>query len=246
MKARTLLAYASVVAGVIIAAGCNSASPSSPSALAGIQPGAGPSGATINGSVTGPSVTSSRGLATLAGPGLTVTVNGTDLSALVDASGAFLLNHVPAGDAQLRFSGPGTDATVTLTSVTSGEEIRITVNVSGNRASIENLTRPGSERRADNAEVEGVVTSGTCASFVVNRVTVTTNAATVFERGTCAGIKTGVEVEVEGTRQADGSVLARLVKFEDDDDDEEDDEDDDNGKIELEGLVTAGGCWLSQ
>lgn len=50
------------------------------------------------------------------------------------------------------------------------------------------------------------------ASFIVQGTRVTTNGATVFDDITCGSLVNGVQVEVEGLRQADGSVLASRVE----------------------------------
>jgi hypothetical protein len=74
-------------------------------------------------------------------------------------------------------------------------------------------------------EGEGRVTSlvaGTACptlQFKVQGITVKTDATTLFEGGTCADIQVGVKVEVKGLRQADGTVLARRIEFNDDEDD---------------------------
>ena len=60
------------------------------------------------------------------------------------------------------------------------------------------------------------VMSGTVCparTFVVDTITVTTDAATVFERGTCADLQPGVQVHVRGTRRANDTVLASLVRM---------------------------------
>jgi len=69
------------------------------------------------------------------------------------------------------------------------------------------------------AEVEGLVSapSGTCPSvtFTVKTTKGTTNSATSFRDGSCAdATKEGATVEVKGTKQADGSILATRVEFE--------------------------------
>lgn len=70
----------------------------------------------------------------------------------------------------------------------------------------------------DEAEVSGVITSvptGGCPasnSFTVGTTTVVTNASTRFDDTTCASLAKGDNVEVEGTRQTDGSILAREVE----------------------------------
>src|SRR5262249_37475838 len=81
-------------------------------------------------------------------------------------------------------------------------------------------------------ELEGTISAGSCGSFTLNGVTVTTNSATVFEDGACADIRPGRRVEVKGTRQANGTVLASRVEF----------EDEVNNQVELEGTISAGSC----
>ena len=200
-------------------------------------------GATINGSITGAALSAlslgGGGFTSLTGPGLMVTVVGTSLTAPVNPNGTFVLTNVPPGDIQLRFTGPGTDALLTVTGVTGGDELRITVKVDGNTALLQNVSRKDKQNKV---EIEGTVASGTCASFVVNGTTIKTDTATQFSKGTCANVVTGAIVEVKGSTQTDGTVRATEVKFEDKDEDDDDDGDEDKNKVELEGLVTAGGC----
>jgi hypothetical protein len=65
----------------------------------------------------------------------------------------------------------------------------------------------------DQAEVEGVVTAADASGFTVGGQRVVTSASTIFEGGTAADVAVGVELEAEGTLQADGSLLARDVKL---------------------------------
>lgn len=72
----------------------------------------------------------------------------------------------------------------------------------------------------NNAELEGVIQNLTdsCATglqFTLNGTSVMTNAATRFKDGACSDVRNGVEVEVEGTRQANGKVLALRVEIDD-------------------------------
>ncbi len=75
------------------------------------------------------------------------------------------------------------------------------------------------ERELETVEGEGRVTSlvaGTVCparTFVVDTITVTTDAATVYERGICADLQPGVQVHVRGTRRANDTVLASLVRM---------------------------------
>jgi uncharacterized protein DUF5666/carboxypeptidase-like protein len=65
-------------------------------------------------------------------------------------------------------------------------------------------------------EIEGSMggLQGTCPSirFGVNGFSVSTSASTTFEDGTCSSLKNGAKVNVNGTRNADGSVAATRVK----------------------------------
>jgi hypothetical protein len=72
----------------------------------------------------------------------------------------------------------------------------------------------------DEAEIEGSISglSATSAcpvvTFMIGTTTVTTSAATSFDDVTCATLADGALVEVEGTRQTDGSILATKVEAE--------------------------------
>lgn len=222
------------------AAACGSSSPSSPSEL-NSQSNLG-GGATINGFINGsavPGLTSSgAGLAALSPSALTVEVVGTAITAPVRPNGSFVLTDVPAGDIQLHFTGTGTDAMLTVSGVNGGDELRMKVEVNGNSAVLQEISR---KDRTNKIEIEGSIASGACASFVVNGTTVTTDAATQFSKGTCANAVAGALVKVKGSVQPDGTVRASDVRFESAGE-EEDDDNEDRNKVELEGLVTAGGC----
>ena len=88
--------------------------------------------------------------------GLTVAVVGTDLSAVVETSGSFLIDRVPAGDVQLKFKDTGTDATARVSNVAPNEFIEIQVQVSGSSATIVNESRSGGKvslcHRTDDGE----------------------------------------------------------------------------------------------
>jgi hypothetical protein len=66
------------------------------------------------------------------------------------------------------------------------------------------------------AELEGTLSglSGTCptVTFKVSSATVMTNASTKFEDTTCATLSSAGRVEVKGTKQTNGSVLATKVE----------------------------------
>lgn len=70
------------------------------------------------------------------------------------------------------------------------------------------------------AEVSGAVSArgGTCPAaltFSVGTTKVTTTATTVFRRTTCEAVVNAAVVEVKGTRQTDGSIVATRVSLED-------------------------------
>ena len=245
MYFKNVIVLALLLAAGLSAGACGSSSPSAPTQLSGSTSSSisTTNGATINGDVTGAALSalsslSDSGFATANGPGLLVTVVGTTITAQVNPNGTFVLTNVPTGDIQLHFTGPGTDALLTVTGVTGGDELRITVQVSGNTATLKDVSR----RDINKVEIEGIVLSGACASFVVNGTTITTDAATEFSKGTCASVIPGAIVQVKGSTLAGGTVRATEVKFKKEDDDDGGDEE--KNKIELEGLVTAGTCGL--
>ncbi len=69
----------------------------------------------------------------------------------------------------------------------------------------------------DEAEAEGTVSGlgGTCPSltFTVHSTRVSTNASTQFLKGTCSQLKNGTNVEIDGARQSDGSIVAAKVQI---------------------------------
>lgn len=82
-------------------------------------------------------------------------------------------------------------------------------------------------REGDHVEIEGFVTefSSTDQPFQVNGVSVQTMAATRYEHGTSGDIVNGVRLEVEGSLDADGVLVAVKVEFEDSDEHGEDSSD---------------------
>jgi hypothetical protein len=90
----------------------------------------------------------------------------------------------------------------------------------------------GNDNGASEAELKGTVSAfsgaATCpaATFMIGTTKVTTSVTTVFDDVTCATLPDGAIVEVEGTRQADGSILATKVEGE-------------AGPDEVEGMIFA-------
>jgi hypothetical protein len=173
---------------------------------------------------------------TIAAPtGLRVAVVGTSLSSAADSRGSFLLLGVPAGAASLRFTGNGVDATLPIGALLAGERRRLVVSVSGSTAHED--TEQGETR------FDGVVESIVSPSLTVSGRKVTTTSLTQFKRDgatiTLADIHIGDHVEVEGTPQADLSVLARTITVEQDENENDDGNEDGENDIELEGTLTA-------
>jgi len=65
----------------------------------------------------------------------------------------------------------------------------------------------------EKAEVEGIVSSGTLASFVINGQPVVTSASTVFEGGVAGDFAIGAKLEAEGPLDANGAIAATKISF---------------------------------
>lgn len=130
-------------------------------------------------------------------------------------------------NAQTRFSGGAcSDAANGLKAEVSGTR---QTDGSVTAASVQ-LERP----EVEPVEIKGPVSglSGACPSlmFTVASTVVRTSAQTRFSDGTCANVANGKMVEVEGMRQADGSLTAQTVSLEGENE---------NEGVELEGTVSS-------
>lgn len=65
----------------------------------------------------------------------------------------------------------------------------------------------------EKVETEGVVTSGTVASFVVNGQQVVTSASTLFEGGVSSDFAVGIKLEAQGSLNASGAIVATKIIF---------------------------------
>lgn len=65
----------------------------------------------------------------------------------------------------------------------------------------------------EKVEVEGIVSSGTLASFIVNGQIVLTDASTVFEGGLSSDFALGMKLEAEGSLNANGELVATKIHF---------------------------------
>ena len=221
------LLSAILVAIVVAACGNSSASLDGPSGVSRAN------GAVITGRVSGVSLrastldgTASSTGSAVAATTLRVTINGTNISTMVDGAGQFTMNGVPPGTVTLTFTGEGVSASLTLNNVSAGDEIRIEVRLNGNSARIESETRRQGDDGEDDDdedseeanEVKGAVSalSGTCPAltFMVGTRLVRTGSATVFD-DRCTDVTNGVRVEARGTRMNDGTFTAARVEVDD-------------------------------
>lgn len=100
------------------------------------------SGATIAGTAGIASGTSSMGDSSSSpAAGVTVTVSGTNLSAVSNASGYFQLTGVPSGNVRLQFRQSGIDASADVPNVTGQQLVTIEVQLNGSTAVITSDTR---------------------------------------------------------------------------------------------------------
>jgi hypothetical protein len=140
---------------------------------------------------------------------------GTTLSSAVDARGAFYLVGVPAGTAQLKFSGTGANATVTV-SVDANQTISVIVTVSGTSATIVSDSRhPDAGQLPVNGNVVGLTGSAGAFQFTVNGLTIHGDSQTQFygdgsQSDSFIDLKEGMRVEVKATPRDGGLYAFRL------------------------------------
>ncbi len=193
------------------AAACGSASnsPTGPTASGG---------ATIQGTVVTGVGTSSAGTGSIralsAGAGIRVTISGTSLSTITDGSGKFVLTGVPSGQVELHFEGSGIDARLQISGLTAGQTLTITVSVTGGHA----VLMPDQDNEVELKGAIQFIDLGAGTLTVAGRKVVTTTA-TRIQGGddlllTLKDLKVQDIVEVKGTAQMDGSVLAANIKLE--------------------------------
>jgi hypothetical protein len=124
--------------------------------------------------------------------------------------------------------GPGAvirhgNRTLTIANIEIGDHIQA-------RGTMEGTTLVATEIKVedtgdDNGDVDKVELKGAVAAlsattncpvvtFTIGATNVTTSAATVFDDVTCATLANAAIVEVEGTKKADGSILATKVELE--------------------------------
>jgi Domain of unknown function (DUF5666) len=222
-----LLATGATVATVACGGGSSSATGPDPSMAAAPQ-----GGATIAGTVQSAAKAATGQVGASSAKGLRVSVTGASLQTVTDDAGRFTLQGVPAGRVELHFEGTDVDARLTLEGLKNDEMLTVTVRVSGSSAALVD---------DDEGEVDfkGKVDSVGASSLVVDGRTVHVEASTRLLDGKgmpikLSDFKQGDLVEVEGTAQADGSVLANKVQIKNTEDDEGEDQ-----EVEFSGTITS-------
>ncbi len=121
---------------------------------------------------------------------------------------------VPAG-ATIRHGG----TPLTFSDLKIGERVHVKASQSGGMTVASEVNVQNQNVPED--AVTGVVSAlaGTCpaVTFMVGATKVSTTSTTLFRDGTCAELANGVTAHVKGARQADGSIVADRVFFEDND-----------------------------
>ena len=177
---------------------------------------------------------SAAGISTMATTSITVTVVGTSVTTQVDGAGQFTLTGVPPGTVQLKFSGSGIDATLTLTGVAADDRIEINVTLNGNRARLDSDRRSSSSNGVlVNGRITGLNTGA--RSLQVDSQTVMVPTTAVIRHGNrtllFSDLRMGDHIQVKGARVG-STITATEVKVEprgDDDLDDDDDDDEDDG-----------------
>jgi len=208
------LRAALIVGALVFTAACGSDSPApvGPSPAESNTPGPAPApstgGATVSGTVSGGGQAGLQASVRLLGAGLagvTVGVEGTDLSTRTGSNGAFELRGVPSGRVRLRFQGSGASGVLELNDVSQSEEIELSVVVSGSTVELESQERvTGSQ-----AQLEGKVltvnygartlTVGTTTVLVPEGIPIT-NGYRALE---LEDVVMGARIHVKGSRAGD-------------------------------------------
>lgn len=207
MRTLKLVAGALLIASAAACGGKSSlpASPTSPSPAAAAPSAV--SGATIVGSVrTGSGVLADSTGSHAAVAGLTVQVAGTNMSTTVGSTGQFTFAGVPAGPVRLDFSGPGVNASVSLTPVASNQTVTITVRINGSDATLEDESQDDHDSGESevNGTISGLTGGASSFQFMVGSRQVKGDSQTQFfgdgdKPDSFTNLKNGVRVEVKGT-----------------------------------------------
>lgn len=207
-----------VICTTLVTAACGGksslpASPTSPTATT--SPSA--SAATISGTVQAAGASSlvadSMGSAMT---GVTVTVVGTSISSGVDAVGRFTLQNVPPGSVQLRISGAGTDATVSLNPVQAADVVDVVLVVGAAAATVDSEVRTSAGDAELEGRVEALPPTTPAATFKAAGRSVKTDSSTQFVQGSAtrsfADLQIGMRVHARGGVSGD-TFTATLVEI---------------------------------
>jgi hypothetical protein len=214
MTARTLHSLSLLAAVLAVTIGCGGSSPVAPGPDGGEgTPGPSAGGATISGTVSG--LAAAAGMSGLGAglSGVKVSVEGTDLSASTNGTGAFSLRGVPPGLVRLRFEGASAAGVVDLPDVASSESITMAVVLNGSQIEVE------SEARVDGsqAQLEGKIVSVNYAarSLVVGTTTVSVPEGVEITNGyrllELTDLIVGARIHVKGTASGSAITATRIL-----------------------------------
>lgn len=138
------------------------------------------------------------------------TVNVTSSTEIVHGDTHVALSSIHMND-RVHVKGTATSGTAPV--VATKIEVQNTADKPGD-------TNDDDHGDNNSADIKGTIVAnsfgGSCSAhslfFKVGTTTIKTNQSTQFEDTTCSGLKAGDAVEIEGTKQTDGSVLAAKVE----------------------------------
>ena len=187
---------------ILAVAACGSAaSPTGPAPANTAPPTA--TTAVISGTVSGAASAALFTTNNGAAAGMTVTVQGTNITATVNGAGQFQLTSVPAGTVVLVFNGVGANAQLNLGAIPAGTTVTINVVVNGTSAELQQKTING------DTEIEGRIESIAGSTLKVASRTVLVTASTVIRHGdtamTLSQLEVGQRVHVKGNTTGSGA-----------------------------------------
>lgn len=190
---------------ILAVAACGSAaSPTGPAPANTAPPTA--TTAVISGTVSGAASAALFTTNNGAAAGMTVTVQGTNITTTVNGTGQFQLTNVPPGTIVLVFSGAGANAQLNLGAIPAGTTVTINVVVSGSSAELQQKTVNG------DTEIEGRIESIAGSTLKVAGHTVLVTSSTIIRHGgtamTLSQLEVGQRVHVKGNTTGSGATAA--------------------------------------
>jgi len=215
MILRHLRSLSAVLAFLALTAACGGSDSGSPAAPGTVESGgsSATSGATVSGVVSS-AIGGAQVQALGAGiGGVKVSVEGTDLAATSNATGAFTLKGVPPGLVRLRFQGGGASGTLDLNDVDASTSISLLVLLNGSTVEVESEERvTGSQ-----AQLEGKIVSTNYVgrSLVVGTTTVNVPVGVEITNGyrqlELTDLIVGARVHVKGTMAGSVITASRII-----------------------------------